>query len=93
MPRNIRLTPTLEKELLDYCDRADRRAPDVIRAALRLLLQDGHEEAERRIASGVWDKTSYTPAEEAAQRQEAREVLADVDRRLEQKKGRKKKSA
>lgn len=50
-------------ELLAYCQKTRRQPADVCRAALEILLADGFEAAERKLAAGVWGDSPSQTAE------------------------------
>lgn len=53
---SIKIEPVQKSTLEQFCHATRRSMPDVVRAAIDLLLADGLEEAERRLTTGLWSK-------------------------------------
>jgi len=68
--RSVRLPQWLEERLGDFCASTIRTRADVIRAAVAILLADGHEQADERLKQHA-----------QRQRPEAAEILAGTERR------------
>jgi len=51
--RNIRFPQALRLQLAEFASQTFRSEADVIRAAVTLLLRDGFDEAERRLAGAL----------------------------------------
>lgn len=52
---NIRFPQELRERLEKFCGATYRSRPDVIRAAVELLLADGDDVAELRLMRRLWD--------------------------------------
>ena len=52
---NVRIPPELLATLNHFCEMTRRSRPEVIRAAVDLLLADGDDVAEFRLMRNLWD--------------------------------------
>lgn len=52
---NFRQSKALGERLTEFCSLSRRRAVDVVRDSVELLLADGYTVAERRLSAGVFD--------------------------------------
>lgn len=66
---NTRFEGELAGSLEQFCDRTHRNRNDVIRAAVKMLLDGGHKVADRRLSSGVWEEELGPAALAEAQRE------------------------
>ena len=64
----LRLEPTLDQTLRDFCSATARQPVHTIREIIGLFFADGPETAERRLCSGLWNIEGPGQAAEAAVR-------------------------
>ena len=64
----LRLEPTLDQTLRDFCKATARQPVHTIREIIRLFFAEGAQAAERRLSSGLWGVSTPADAAEAAVR-------------------------
>lgn len=85
--RNVRFSSDIDRHLFDLAQLTNRSEPDIIRAAVEMLLADGLQAADQRLSQRLHER-SHNPATGLSPEQRAEFVATGALPPAQRKKGR-----